>query len=605
MQELVREAVQTLKPPPKLTISEWADAERRLSPEASAEPGRWISARAEYQGGIMVAVSDPCIEAVVFMKSAQVGATEIVNNVVGYYVRHDPSPILCLQPTLDMAKTWSKDRLMPMVRDTPTLLGSISEKKRAKDSTIFHKVFPGGHLTISGANSPASLASRPIRVLLCDEVDRYPVSAGDEGDPVSLAKKRTTTFWNRKLVITSTPTIKGSSRIEQAYESTDKREYYVPCIHCGEKQTLKWKNVKWEKDKPLTAALYCEVCGAGWSESDKLKAIKKGEWRASGEFRGVAGFRLNELYSPWVAVTDMASNFLEAKKYPETLKTWVNTALGESWQEDQGEGVEYEMVYARKEHYPAPVPVSDVVLTAGIDTQGDRLEVEVVAWGKDYESYSVDFAILEGDPNQPGVWSLLDEYLAQSFKDETGKKHRIQGTCIDSGGAHTQPVYLYCKDRYFKRIFAIKGQAQYGKPIVSKPTRNNAQRCRLYPVGTDTAKERIYSFLKIKDVGPGYCHFPDHYDKEFFKQLTSEKLQVRYVKGRSRKLWVKTRKRNEALDCRIYSLAALEIIGVNLGKLGEAQATKTQEGTGVNYVETKRTIIRPKPKRSFATGWRT
>lgn len=602
---MLASARQVLKPPPKLTISEWADTERRLSPEASAEPGRWITSRAEYQRGIMDAVSDSNVETVVIMKSAQVGATEIVNNVVGYYIRHDPSPILCLQPTLDMAKTWSKDRLMTMIRDTPTLMGTVSTKKREKDNTIFHKTFPGGHLTISGANSPASLASRPIRTLLCDEVDRYPESAGDEGDPVSLAKKRTTTFWNRKLILTSTPTIKGSSRIEQAFDETDKRFYHVPCCHCNAEQVLKWGNVKWEEKKPETAAYYCEQCGASWTEANKLKAIRGGRWVATSDFKGAAGFHLNELYSPWVSIKEMAANFVEAKKYPETLKTWVNTALGESWQEDQGEGVEYEIVYARKEHYPAEVPHPEVVLTAGVDTQKDFLMVEVIAWGKDYENWSIDYVKLEGNPDQPEVWSLLDEYLSRSFTDEQGGKHKIKGCCIDSGGSHTQPVYLYAKDRYFRRVFAVKGQAQYGKPIVSKPTRNNAQRCRLYPVGTDTAKERVYSFLKIKEEGPGYCHFPDHYEKAYFKELTAEKLQTKYYKGRSRKLWVKTRKRNEALDCRVYSLAAIEILGINLGKLSEAKpAGGLDEPEGVNYVETQRSRVKAKRQKPFATGWR-
>lgn len=249
--EAIRSAI---KPPPKLTVSQWADRFRQLSSESSAEAGKWSTSRAEYQRGMMDAVSDPSIETVVLMTAAQVGKTELINNVVGYHIHQDPAPMLVVQPTLEMAQTWSKDRLAPAVRDTPVLSSRIKDpRSRDSGNTTLHKVFAGGHVTACGANSPSSLASRPCRLILCDEVDRYPPSAGTEGDPVSLAKKRSTTFWNRKIILVSTPTEKGHSRIEQAYQESDQRKYFVKCPECEEDQVLRWANVHWEKDKPATA----------------------------------------------------------------------------------------------------------------------------------------------------------------------------------------------------------------------------------------------------------------------------------------------------------------------------------------------------------------
>lgn len=310
-----------VKPPKKLTVSQWSDEYRQLSSEASSESGKWRTSRAEYQRGIMEAFSDPTIETVVWMSSAQVGKTEILLNIIGYFVDQDPSPILLLQPTLEMAQAFSKDRLAPMIRDTKQITDKVKESK-SKDSgnTILHKTFMGGHITMAGANSPSSLASRPVRVVLCDEVDRYPASAGTEGDPVNLAFKRTTTFWNRKKMITSTPTIKGASRIERAYEESDMRKFYVPCPACGHEQILEWENVVWETNRPETATYHCSKCGSGWSDGVRHNAIKEGRWIAQNQKKGVAGFWINEIYSPWVELGTMAKNFLEAKKSQEMLK---------------------------------------------------------------------------------------------------------------------------------------------------------------------------------------------------------------------------------------------------------------------------------------------
>jgi len=595
-----------LKPPPKLSVSGWADSYRKLSPEASAEPGQWNTARAEYQRGILDAFNDPQIDTVVVMTSAQVGKTEILNNVVGFYIAQDPSPILVVQPTLDMAQTWSKDRLAPMLRDTPALQGLVKDA-RARDSgnTTLHKLFPGGHITACGANSPSSLASRPIRVVLCDEVDRYPVSAGSEGDPVSLARKRSATFWNRKIAMFSTPTNKGNSRIETAFEESDKRSFYLSCSHCGHEQTLKWGNVRWDEGKPESAHYVCEDCGAVWDDADRIRAIRAGKWVAEEPGKRVAGFRLSGLYSPWTPLESAVRDFLEAKKQPATLRVFVNTFLGEVW-EEQGESVDDYQVAERREEFGETLEKSILLLTAGVDVQDDRLEVEIVGWGKDEESWSLDYRTLYGDPSSPAVWQDLDNILGQQFEREDGKILTIRSACIDSGGHHTNSVYTYVRPREGKRIFAIKGVGGTGKPIVGRPSTNNIGKIRLFPVGVDTAKELLFSRLRITEPGPGYCHFPMSRTDEYFRQLTAEKQVTRYHKGFARREFVKTRPRNEALDVRVYAMGALAILNLNLTALHNRTFMQRE-----NPPEPDKPQLGPnKPRRpinkngGFINGWR-
>lgn len=570
---IIRESFKCWKCPPKLTISQWADLYRYLSPEASAEPGKYLTSRAEYQRGIMDAFSDPDVERVVVMSSAQVGKTEILNNIVGYFIDQDPSTILNLQPTLEMAQTWSKDRLAPMVRDNECLAKKVrSSKSKDSDNTILHKLFPGGHITMVGANSPAGLASRPIRIVLCDEVDRYPLSAGTEGDPVNLAIKRTTTYWNKKIGLFSTPTIKGISRIEKAFIESDQRYYYVPCPHCGAFQRLKWGQVKYSKDNIKEAYYECEHCGGHLSDSDRYRAISKGYWEAKEEFKGVVGFHLNELYSPWRKISDIVKDFLEAKDKPDTLKTWVNTSLGETW-EEAGEALDPESLETRTEEYNK-IPKGGVVLTAGVDTQDDRLEVEITAWGKGEESWLIDYLKLYGDPDQPEVWQQLDDILTSDYLHESGARLNISATCIDTGGHKTQSVYEYGRTRYTQKVYLIKGVGGENIPIVGaqskvKCGKSKTKTVRLFPVGVDQAKGTIYGRLKISSFGSGYMHFPRKCDRTYFDSLTAEKLVTKFVKGYPKRTWEKIRARNEALDCRVYSYAALKILNPNFEKIGE------------------------------------
>lgn len=562
----------------------------------------------------MDAVNDPAVETVVVMKSAQVGWTEILGNVIGFFIDNDPCPILIIQPTLEMGEAWSKDRLAPMVRDTPALHNKIKDaKSRDSGNTLLHKTFPGGHITIAGANSPAGLASRPIRVVLFDEVDRYPPSAGAEGDPIALASKRTTTFWNRKKLMGSTPTVKGVSRIESAYEGSDQRRYFVPCPHCGTFQTLKWGGpdhpfgVKWPDENPSEAYYVCEHCASVITDADKAEMLRLGEWRPTKPGGAIAGFHINELYSPWVTFGEMASNFVEAKRLPETLKTWVNTALGETW-EEAGETVDETGLLARRENYGPEIPLAASVLTCGVDVQDDRIECETVAWGHGEESWSVEYQVFTGDPARPEVWKALDDYLLSTFDHESGAKLRISSACIDSGGHHTKQVYAFTSRRFARRVYATKGVAGPGKPLISRPNKNSKAKGRVFMLGADTGKDSVYARLKISDPGPGYCHFPAHYDADYFAQLTAEKVVSKYTHGFRTRVWVKksAHARNEALDCRVLAMAALEIINVRIdrvsARIAQRQAPKPEpEKPPEIPIRSRRPQVR---RGGFVMGWR-
>lgn len=599
-----------LRPPPDLTISQWADRYRRLSPEASAEPGEFSTSRAEYQRGIMDAISDAATSDVVVRTSSQVGKTTILENVIGYYVSQDPAPLLVIQPTLEMAETFSKDRLAPMLRDTPILRGTVKDA-RARDSgnTLLHKQFAGGHITMAGANSPASLASRPIRVLLCDEVDRYPLSAGAEGDPVTLGTARLKTFWNRKRVLVSTPTVKGASRIDQAYEESDQREFWVPCRDCGDHQVLQWKQVRWDAGGPESARYVCEHCGTLWGDAERLAAIGSGEWRARKPFGGVAGFALSELYSPWSTLREMARAFLDAKhsRSVERMRAWTNTTLGQSYEED-GERLDETGLADRAEVWEG-IPEPVLLTTCGVDVQDDRVEVELVGWGADAESWSIDYRTIFGDPSAKTLWADLERYLLE---------HRPAATCIDSGGHHTQAVYEFCRGRYKRRVYAIKGMAGAGRPVWPKAaSRNNKGRVNLFMLGVDAAKEQVYGQLKLTTHGPGYCHFPVGRDDQYYAGLASEVVSTRFSKGFPIREWKRrSGVRNEPLDCRVYAYAALCSLNVNWTQVARSKARKDvaaeqqpapapqQEAPPPPVVDEPRNPVKPFARaRSRRSGW--
>lgn len=522
----------------------------------------------------MDAVNDPAVETVVVMSSAQVGKSEIGLNICGYYVSQDPAPILVVNPTLEMAETWSKDRLAPMLRDTPVLQGKVKDpRSRDSGNTLLHKSFPGGHITMAGANSPASLASRPIRIVIADEVDRYPASAGSEGDPVGLAEKRTTTFWNRKVVLVSTPTLKGMSRIENAWEKSDQRRYFVPCPHCKHEQYLQWSQVKWDPGEPEWAWYECEKCQGKIESIHKAQMLRLGRWQPTAPLRKTAGFHLSELYSPWRTFGDVATAFLKAKDNPEQLKTWINTSLGETWEEEAGEKVGHEVLMARAEPYKVlTVPMGGLLLTAGCDVQGDRVAVVIRAWGRGEESWLVYWLELYGDPATDAPWSQLDELLEAKYSHESGAEMGITCCAIDSGFL-TAEVYNYCRTRAHRfRVIPVKGMSTDSKPIVGKPSPQDVsyrgklipRGIQLWPVGSSTVKHLIYGRLRQKQPGPGFYHFPIGIDEQYFMELTGEKLVTKFNKGFPKREWMRLPgRRNEALDCEVYALAAAVHLGMH------------------------------------------
>lgn len=575
--KLFTQIAKIMAPPPLLTVSQWADNYRKLSPEGSAEPGQWRTERAPYQREIMDAVNDSNIETVVIMSSAQVGKSEILLNTIGYFIDYDPSPILLLQPTVDNAKDFSKDRIATMIRDSPTLREKVKDAK-SKDSgnTILHKAFPGGHLTLVGANSPSGLASRPIRILLADEVDRFPISAGTEGDPLSLAEKRTKTFWNKKKLFVSTPTEKGTSRIEAEFEESTKEEWCLPCPCCGRYQPITWAQIRFED-----VTMECKYCKERFSEFDWKAG--KGEWISfarEGEYDPKKrGFHLNALASPWERWETVIKEFKEAKKKgKEALKVWVNTFLGESWEDQDGEITDETMLIKRRERYNCQIPRGVLVLTAGVDVQDDRLEVEIVGWGVGKESWGIEYKVFYGDLAQQAIWTQLDQYLSNEWSYEDGERLGLSAVCIDSGGHYTTEVYKFCKAREHRRIFAIKGYGGAGRAFIGKASRNNREGAALFPLGVDTGKETLISRLKVEFEGDGYCHFPIEqekgYDEAYFKGLCSEKRVIKYYKGHARFEWIKKKGvRNEPLDIRNYASAALEILNPPLEMLQKAQKT--------------------------------
>lgn len=575
---MLARCVATLKPPPELTLSQWADRYRMLSAESSAEPGRWHTDKAPYQREIMDAIGDAHIRRVVIMCAAQLGKTELLLNILGYFMAYAPAPILVMQPTLDMGQTFSKDRLAPMIRDTPVLRGLVDVKSRYAGNTILKKNFPGGHITIVGANSATGLASRPIKVLLADEVDRYPGSAGTEGDPLSLAQKRQTTFWDKKTVMVSTPVIKGHSRIETEYNQSTREEWNVPCPECGHYQPFVWANLIFDPDDLQKEIVYkCERCGCVANEYRWKQQSQQGRFVAENHGAETRGFHLNTLASTFCGWKEIVQKFIVAKEQldqgnPEGMKVWVNTELGETW-EERGEQVEDTELFNRREIYDAVVPEEVLVLTAGVDVQDDRFEVEIVGWGVGKESWGIRYQKIYGDMLKEQVWEDLDAFLQTVWCKKDGTALRIISCCIDSGGHHTDQVYRFAKERYERGVWAIKGKGGAEVPYIRNPTTNNRVKTPLFIIGVDAGKVLLYQRLRHNTKGPNYCHFPANeeagYDETYFKGLTSEKMVVRFRKGRSVTVWElkdSKYKRNEPLDLRNYATAALEIANPVLAK---------------------------------------
>ncbi len=566
--ERIQEAV---KPLERLRCDEWANKYRKIPKGSSPESGNFNTDRTPYIVEPMQSISDPEVETTVCCFASQLGKTEFELNVCGYYAHMDPCQMMYLMPTLDMAQKISKDRLQPTIDCTPVLSNVFyGNKAKSSSTTILSKHFKGGVIHLSGANSPSSLASTPLRGLLADEIDRYSVSAGEEGDPLSLAITRTKNFHNRFIVLVSTPTNEGSSRIDDEYRSSNQKQRYVPCPHCQHMQKLEFKNFKFDKgDHTVEPYFECVSCNGKMYERHKRYMSKNGVWIAENPDVGKRkdGYFLNEFHSEFSTWMSIRNRFIDWHKSLEKLKVFTNTVLAETWKDTQTLN-DSELIKKRREHYDI-CPNDVIVITAGVDTQDDSLHYEIVGWGIDMQSWGLQYGKLRGDPSRPEIWAQLHEILSGHFERPDGVVLNVMKICIDSAGHKTQDVYDFCK-KFKGRYFPIVGRAGPTKPIIN---RGNEQKKQggiiLYTVGVDVCKETfLCSRLKQSDIAYGYCHYPygRGYDDQYFSELTNVKKEVKKVKGVSVDVFV-DKGRVEAVDCRVYAMAAFEILNPNLFKV--------------------------------------
>ncbi|HMW57209.1 MAG TPA: phage terminase large subunit family protein [Rhodocyclaceae bacterium] len=581
-----------LIPDPLLSVSEWSDRHRMLSSKASSEPGRWRTSRTPYLKEIMDCLSPTSpVERVVFMKAAQLGATEMGSNWIGYVIHHAPGPMMAVWPTVEMAKRNSKQRIDPLI-DESSILRELIAPARSRDSgnTILAKEFRGGVLVMTGANSAVGLRSMPVRYLFLDEVDGYPIDVDGEGNAVALAEARTRTFSRRKIFIVSTPTIAGVSTIEREYEASDQRRFFVPCPHCGHRQWLRFEQLRWERSEdgnfPDSAAYVCESCEVPIPEHHKTWMLEHGEWRAMAEGASrTAGFHLSSLYSPigWRSWKDVAAAWESAISKEAgsaaAIKTFKNTELGETWVEE-GEAPDWQRLLERREDYRiGTIPVGGLLLTAGADVQKDRIEVSVWAFGRGKESWLVEHRVLMGDTARDEVWKALAGVLRETWTHETGCQIGLARLALDTGFA-TQEAYAFVRGVRDPRLMAVKGVAR-GAALVGTPTAVDAtsggkklrRGIKVFSVAGGIAKLEFYNNLrKSPEVAEdcvtirypaGFVHLPK-VDAEFLQQLCAEQLITRRDRnGFAIREWQKMRERNEALDCYVYARAAATASGLD------------------------------------------
>lgn len=603
-----------LKPLPKTSVSQWADNHRMLSSGISAEPGKWKTSRAPYQKDIMNAFTEPGIHRVVVKSSSQIGKSDMMNNVIGRFAHLDPCAIMMIQPTIDMAQDYSKTRIAPMIRDTKVLNTLFYDvKSRDANNTILSKVFPGGRLIMCGANSPAGLASRPIRILLADEVDRFPDSAGTEGDPVDLAAKRMTTFWNSCMGLFSTPTNEGTSRIDEEYLAGTQEEWQHKCPNCGEyhllrhiDMTVDYKEIKTPSGKKTVIVndvkWRCPHCGFSFSEKEMKQTPQKYISRNADALKnGIRSFFVNGFTSPWMTWTRIMREWLEAKGDPEREKVIMNTVFGESYKQ-KGAFEDEQIFLRRRESYGAELPNGVLLLTAAIDTQDNRLEYEVVGWGKEEECWGIRKGIVLGAPNQARTWKEIDSILDKTYHFADGKGLKVVRTFIDSGGHYTSDVYNYCQKNFHKQRFAIKGRGGPGIPLIYKIAKANNAKAPLILLGVDDGKQQIMDRLSIDSPGPLYFHFPQDegikelsnrgYDDLYFKGIISEHKKVYKRNGVLREVWETTKNvRNEPLDLRNYNLACMKSLKPDWVKLEMLV-------NGMSETEVKRAVAKPQKKKA-------
>ena len=622
-EDILRSWRKGMRPDPDLTVSEWADAHRWLSSRGAAEPGRYRTARAPYLREIMDALSPrhPA-QRVTFMKAAQVGATEAGNNWIGFVIHHAPGPMLAVLPSLELAKRTSRGRLDPLIADSPALRERVNPaRSRDAGNSMLSKEFPGGILVLTGANSATGLRSMPARYIFLDEVDAYPASADEEGDPITLAEARTTTFSHRrKVFIVSTPTIRGISRIEREFEASDQRRYFLPCPHCGHMQWLQFERLRWAKGQPDTAAYHCEGCERPIAEHHKTRMLEQGEWRATAVSTDPhsIGFHLSALYSPlgWKSWGQIARDWLAAQGSEEMLRAARNTLLGETWVES-GDAPEWQRLADRREEFAATVPHLGLFLTAGADVQKDRIEVDVWAWGRGLESWLVEHIVIPGGPDDPAAWDKLTALLGRTWTHESGAVMQLSKLAIDTG-YESPAVYAWSRAVGYAKATPIKGVETFNRSTpVSGPTFVDAtiggkrlrRGARLWTIAVSTFKAETYRFLRLerpsdedRAVGvcdaPGTMHLPAWADTEWLKQLVAEQMvTVRNKRGFGHQEWQKMRERNEALDCRVYARAAAWIHGADRWDEATWRSLENQAG-----VVTKMPVVTAPPEQTAPTA---
>lgn len=620
---------ESLKPDRELSINQWADEFRYLPSVSSAEPGRYRTKRMPYVKEIMEVLSpNHPVRQVKCIKGTQLGLTEVANNLIMCIMDCYAGPILMVMPTDGMAEKHSKQKLQPSIDQTPSLKEKVKDRKsRDSGNTIRVKEFSGGILVMAGSNTTNSFRSFSARYAIGDDVDGFKMDVAEEGAPLDLLKKRCDAFPNHKIYINSTPTIKGGSNIEKEFEDSDKRIYYVPCPFCEHFQPLVWSNIKFKHvDYQLEAGSVfyeCENCREELKEFHKVKMLEGGKWIPQNPGHPYAGFKISSLYSPigFLSWAEVAREFLTAKKQLKggdktAMVTWTNTRLAETW-EDKGATVNQEILFARREDYlkDGAIPDEVLMLTLAADCQPDRIEYEVKGWGVGQECWGIEYGVFYKAIDSKELWEDLDAKLLETWTTKSGIELGIAGAAIDSG-YRNDLVYKFCKGKGRRKIFAVKGANTSGKPIIGQPSRLKKDKIRLFIVGTDTAKQLIFTRLVFKEPGPGYMHFPKAYDKNYFEQLTAEKLNTRYVKGYAVREWVKIKPRNEVLDITVYSFAIFRIINPPWkeikrkpkkqveGGTSEEQETKAPETSEPETEKNEPAAKKRKPARGKSgSGW--
>ena len=610
-----------MKPPDDLTVTEWAEQNRRLSAESAAEPGPWRTERTPYLREPMNAWTDPKVRHIVMVAASQVGKSEFLNNCIGYVIDQDPGSILFVHPTTIDAKEYSKLRIAPMIRDCPTLRKKVSDpKSRDSGNTILQKTYPGGILTMCGSTEAHALASKPIRYVLGDERDRWALSAGNEGDPWDLAMARQTTFYNAKSGEVSTPTVKNASAIEAAYATGTMERWKSRCPHCGEYHEIQWADIRFEHDEIIVAGkktykvrsvcYACPGCGCISTEAEMKRAPAR--WEADNPAayeQGTRSFWLNAFVSQWASWESIILKYLNAIGSTRKMQVVYNTCFGELW-EDRGDLEDEDSLMARREEYPAELPEGVLVLTAGVDTQDDRMEYEIVGHGHFGETWGIEKGIVMGRPDDDAVWAQLDELVFDRvLRFENGVGLKMSMSFVDEGGHFTQEVRMQCRARLGKKVFCIKGMPGSDKPYTAPPKKQKiiikqttVGTCWQYQIGVDSGKEVIMDNLRVQTPGAKYCHFPkrDDYGSGYFTGLLSE---VKVYDPNKKQPWqwkkIPGHERNEALDCRNYALAAFKTLPKNLDEIDRRlkEAGGKRAPTPVATPVTPPPAARQRPKR--------